>query len=96
MKVIQGGKIIDVNPHAEPVYAGPAAEPEPATVDYTETDVDDDEAADDTDDDEPVPDGTIADILAWVGDDPARTARALAAELDRPSPRKTLVDRLVG
>lgn len=44
--------------------------------------------------DEDVPDGSIDDVLAWVADDPGRARVALAAELDRPKPRKTLVEDL--
>lgn len=40
-----------------------------------------------------VPEGTIGDILAWVGDDPARAELALQAELEGKR-RKTLVDAL--
>lgn len=40
-----------------------------------------------------VPEGTIGDILAWVGDDPARAELALDAELAGKR-RKTLVDAL--
>lgn len=38
--------------------------------------------------------GTTADVLAWAGDDPARAAEALAAELGRDKPRSTLVKQL--
>jgi hypothetical protein len=41
-----------------------------------------------------VPDGSISEILDWVGDDPDRAALALEAELDKESPRSTLVDKL--
>ena len=40
-----------------------------------------------------VPDGSIGDILAWVGDDPARAELALEAELAGKR-RKTLMDTL--
>ena len=40
-----------------------------------------------------VPEGTIGDILAWVGDDPARAEAALDAELAGKR-RKTLVESL--
>lgn len=40
-----------------------------------------------------VPEGTIGDILAWVGDDEARAEAALTAELAGKR-RKTLVDAL--
>lgn len=39
-------------------------------------------------------DGTIAAILAWVGDDKVRATAALAAEREGGAPRKTLVARL--
>ena len=41
-----------------------------------------------------VPDGSGKDVLGWVGDDPARAARALEAESGREAPRKTLVAAL--
>jgi hypothetical protein len=41
-----------------------------------------------------VPDGTVDEVLAWVGDDPDRAGRALAVEQDRDRPRSTLVDAL--
>lgn len=40
------------------------------------------------------PASSVADVKAWVGDDPARAAEALAAELARPNPRSTLVEHL--
>lgn len=40
-----------------------------------------------------VPDGTVAEILAWVGDDEHRAEEALQAELAGKR-RKSLVDRL--
>lgn len=44
--------------------------------------------------DEPVPDGTVDAVLAWVGDDRARAARALDAEEQASEPRVTLVKPL--
>lgn len=41
-----------------------------------------------------VPDGTAKDVLAWVGDDPARASLALEAEGRRETPRKTLTAEL--
>lgn len=41
-----------------------------------------------------VPAGTVDDVLAWVGGDPARAAAALEAETSAPSPRSSLVGRL--
>lgn len=43
---------------------------------------------------EPDADWTVAQVLAWVGDDPARAAVALEAEEARAKPRSTLVDEL--
>jgi hypothetical protein len=43
-----------------------------------------------------VPTGTRDDVLAWVGDDPARAQAAYDAELQRPSPRTTLLTELQG
>lgn len=40
-----------------------------------------------------VPDGTIEDVLAWVGEDQSRAAEAYLAEIDGKG-RKTLLDRL--
>lgn len=39
---------------------------------------------------------TVADILADVGDDPAKAATALATETSRANPRTTLVEQLRG
>jgi len=41
-----------------------------------------------------VPDGTAAEVLEWVGDDPDRAAAALKAEGERDKPRTTLVSAL--
>lgn len=43
-----------------------------------------------------VPDGSIREILTWVGDDQERALEALRAERARPTPRKTLVNELKG
>lgn len=55
-------------------------------------------ASDDVGVDEPpalaVPNGTVAEMLAWVGSDPVRAAAALAAEQDLDNPRSTLVAKL--
>jgi hypothetical protein len=48
----------------------------------------------DTADPNAVPDGTADEVLAWVGDDPARAARALVAEKIAEKPRTTLLDKL--
>jgi len=39
-------------------------------------------------------DGTAADVLAWVGEDPERAAVALEAEQAKEKPRSTLVKQL--
>jgi hypothetical protein len=39
-------------------------------------------------------DGTAADVLAWVGEDPDRAEEALAAEQAKDRPRSTLVKQL--
>lgn len=41
-----------------------------------------------------VPSGTVDQILAWVGDSAVRAEVALEAEQAKPSPRKSLVNRL--
>lgn len=47
----------------------------------------------------PVPDGTIGDVLAWVGTDPAtqadRAQQAYDVEEAKTSPRSTLLTQLV-
>lgn len=43
---------------------------------------------------EAVPEGTVEDVLAWVGDDPARASAALRFEHGREHVRKTLVEAL--
>jgi hypothetical protein len=39
-------------------------------------------------------DGTAADVLAWVGDDPDRATEAFEGELAKDKPRSTLVKAL--
>jgi hypothetical protein len=41
-----------------------------------------------------VPGGSIEDVMAWVDGDPARALAALEHERAKPSPRKSLIDRL--
>jgi hypothetical protein len=43
---------------------------------------------------EPVPTGTTAEVLAWVGDDKDRAHRALETEQASSSPRRGLVSEL--
>jgi hypothetical protein len=47
-------------------------------------------------DDVPPVDGTIDDLMTWVGDDKDRAARALIAEQAKDKPRSTVVKRLGG
>lgn len=39
-------------------------------------------------------DGTVSDVLDWVGDDPQRAEQALGIENGKDEPRKTLVAQL--
>lgn len=39
-------------------------------------------------------DGTAAEVLAWVGDDPERAKEAREAESEKDKPRSTLLKRL--
>jgi hypothetical protein len=41
-----------------------------------------------------VPDGTAADVIGWVGDDPDRARAAIAAENQREKPRSSLLAKL--
>jgi hypothetical protein len=80
-------EILDGKP-AKP--AGPA---EPDAKDpVTDPDVGDTAPADDAG--EPPVDGTIDDLMTWVGDDKARATQALAAEQAKDKPRSTVVKRL--
>jgi hypothetical protein len=70
-------------------------EPEPEDDDLEPEEDDDPEDPTPEPDDEPLPaDGTAADILAWVGDDPERAELALEAEQAKDKPRSTLVKQL--
>lgn len=46
--------------------------------------------------DAPPADGTVGDLMAWIGDDPDRAAAALAAEQAKDKPRATVIKRLGG
>lgn len=46
--------------------------------------------------DEPPVDGTIDALMTWIGDDPDRAQRALAAEQAKDKPRATVIKRLGG
>jgi hypothetical protein len=41
-----------------------------------------------------VPEGSVADVVAWVGSDPQRARAAIEAEQARETPRQTLLDTL--
>lgn len=41
-----------------------------------------------------VPDGTISQVLTWVGDDPEKASQALAVEEASEHPRSTLIASL--
>lgn len=43
---------------------------------------------------EPVPEGTVAEVMQWVGTDVVRAAAALEAERAAASPRSTLITQL--
>lgn len=43
-----------------------------------------------------VPDGTVAQVLEWVGYDPDRAKAALVSEHAKREPRKTLIDAVEG
>jgi hypothetical protein len=79
MKVRQGGRIVDVDPFATQVQDAPAVTFVTAAP------------APDVD---PVPDGTVEEIVEWVGDDEDRRRAALAAELAADRPRSTLITQL--
>lgn len=51
-------------------------------------------AAEEPVEDEGVPDGTISEVKAWVGDDLSRAEAALADEMEKDPPRVTLVTYL--
>jgi hypothetical protein len=67
--------------------AEPDTEPSP-----TGDDKDADESTSDGDDQ--VPEGTAADVLAWVGTDQDRARRALAVEQAQDRPRSVLIGNL--
>jgi hypothetical protein len=81
MKVRQGGKIIDVDPFATVVEDAPAVTFVTAVHASAP-------------DDDPVPDGTVDEVVEWVGDDEDRRRAALAAELAADRPRSTLITQL--
>ena len=68
-------------PEREPEPAAPAADEVAPMVPSTPPE-------------EPVPDGTTAEILAWVGGDPDRAQRALDKEQTSDRPRSGLTGEL--
>jgi hypothetical protein len=65
---------------------------EPETAPPVELEGDGDEPSDEPVGD--VPDGTMADVLGWVGADPSRARAAITAEKARTDPRSSLLARL--
>lgn len=71
----------------------PDPEPEATVAPVEVEDVDPDEVPDPNG---PPADGTVGDLMAWIGDDPDRAAAALAAEQAKDKPRATVIKRLGG
>lgn len=84
-------RVAEPAPVEPPASAVEVKEPAPAEVPAESTPVEEETPAETVDE---VPDGTADDVLAWVGDDPARAAAAIAAEEARDKPRKTLLGQL--
>jgi hypothetical protein len=78
---VDRGWVEEVDASATDSVSEPAAsqDPEPQTPDS---------------DPDAVPQGSMEVVLAWVGDDQERAARALEAERSASKPRTTLVDQL--
>lgn len=80
----------DNDAHREAVEAEPDVEVGPQEPGSQ----DDDESGEDSDEEEGgPPEGTIDEVLAWVGDDPDRAAQALQAEREGKQ-RATLISEL--
>lgn len=78
--------VIEADPQPQPEPGHPPA-PEPAAGDeQTEPGA--------AGGDQPPVDGTIDQLMAWVGGDPERAGKALAAEQAKDKPRSTVVKRL--
>ena len=77
-----------------PSEPDPQPQPEPEPQPDPNPEPDPDPAADEEQVDEYPQDGTVADVLDWVGDDPELAQAALDAEEDRSKPRVTLIDQL--
>ncbi|GII88268.1 hypothetical protein Ssi03_62580 [Sphaerisporangium siamense] len=63
-------------------------------AELTEPDIGGPDADGQDDAPEQVPDGTVEQVMTWVGEDAGRARAALEAEESRPSPRKSLITRL--
>jgi hypothetical protein len=83
-------------PAAQPAQqSGQEAGQPPEQSNETSAEQPSSEDKDDTSDDaEPVPDGTTAEILRWVGDDKGRAVRALEKERADDRPRAGLTGEL--
>jgi hypothetical protein len=79
------------DPGAPDVYYPPVAKLEAVAAEPVAEPVTEDPAKPDTE--EAVPEGTIAEVMAWVGEDHDRAVRALAAE-EAGHNRKSLVKSL--
>ncbi|RPE27286.1 hypothetical protein [Kitasatospora cineracea] len=78
----------DSGVHVDVLEHDPTPEPAPAPG------PDDEQPPAEQDDEDPPLDGTIANLVAWVGDDPARAQAALVAEQAKDNPRDTAVKAL--
>jgi hypothetical protein len=81
--LLKGGAVVDpmddeARALLEPSAEAPEQEPEAPVGPPAELDID----------------GTAADVLAWVGDDPERARMALEQEQAKDKPRSTLVKQL--
>lgn len=87
--------LLDNSPEGSVEVLEADAEPEKAEEpDAGAEDNADDGAQAEDDGDGPPVDGTIDQLMAWVGDDPDRAAVALTAEQAKDKPRSTVVKRL--
>jgi hypothetical protein len=65
---------------------------EPETIENTEPKIEEPETIENTEPEkEAVPDGTVKEVLAWVGSDKEKAQNALNAENTKEHPRKGLV-----
>lgn len=78
-------EVLEADP--EPAKSEPAAGPKSESAD-------DPESGDGPEGVGPPVEGTIDDLMKWVGDDKARASEALASEQAKDKPRSTVVKRL--